>query len=154
VRKVLRQFGWVFSPREYQDHVFQARLQARGKNRQPHHFDEAYILLLDMVAFPVRVEYSIGVSLVAAIVAQNDVDFVLAVPPSADDRDGVVLFLSFPASASSEYSPLFVLVLAPGAKQLLAERFQDGSCRGFSGEELSPASGDVPGMRRRHAGSS
>ena len=60
------------------------------QNGQAHHFDEADVLLLDVVVLGVGVEQPQRVLLGGAVVAQHQVQLVVLPPPPGDGGDGVV----------------------------------------------------------------
>ncbi len=57
----------------------QLPLQAARQHRKPHHFNQAYVLFLDMVKILMRMEDSVRVCLGSPVVAQHQIHLIFAV---------------------------------------------------------------------------
>ena len=71
-------------------HCGQLRLQAGGEDGQPHHLDEADVLLFDVVELRVGVVETQRVLRRGQVVAQHQVQLIVLPPPAGDGGDGVV----------------------------------------------------------------
>ena len=66
-------------------------LKPARQDRQPHHFDQADVFLLDVEHLPMRMENPFRILLIRAIVPQNQVHLVDALVISAGNRSNRIV---------------------------------------------------------------
>ena len=118
--RVLLEFGvvcQVFFTRQALGQQRHFRLQAGRENSEAHDFNQADVLLLDMVVLRVRVVHTERTLVRRDVVPQREVQFELAVPFTGDRRDRVVRF----AVRLGEDERVFVRVASPGLQDVVRE---------------------------------
>ena len=97
--------------------VEQLLLQAAGQHSQTHHLDEADILFFDVVQLCMGVVHTQRMLRGGDVVAQHQVQLILAVPHPGDGRDGVVGL----AIGLGKDKAALVGVAAPSSQQLIGQ---------------------------------
>ena len=87
-RHIFRDF-LVFARQEF-FHLFQLIIQTSRKNKPPHGLDESDGFALDIMVFLMRMENSVGIFFVAAVIAEQKIEEIFPAFLSRDGRQRVV----------------------------------------------------------------
>ena len=100
--------------------VEQLLLQAAGQHGQTHHLDETDVLLFDVVQFSMGMVHAQRMLRSGDVVAQHQIQLILAVPHPGDGGNGVVgLTIRLGKDKAA-----FIGVAAPGSQQLIGQLYK------------------------------